>query len=135
MRKFEILDHPSDLLVRGMGTTFCELLMAFIDAMIDQCVAERGECRSEKLEFVVDEDDGSELLITTLNEMLFHLFFKSFIPDNCSISKKAEKVFFEFTGKNCQEIKFSLEIKSATYHNIRFEKKEDHFEATILFDI
>ena len=135
MRKFEILDHPSDLLVRGMGTTFCDLLMAFIDAIIDQCVEDRNECRSEKLEFVVDEDDNSELLIATLNEMLFNLFFKNFIPDNCNISKKAKKIFVEFTGKNCQQIKFPLEIKSATYHNIRFEKKEDHFEAMILFDI
>ena len=136
MGEYRIIDHPADLLIRAEGDNLCDLISALINGAYRYSVESRGNCDTTDYTITIEAMDEEELIIGILNELLFYLFEKFFILRGCSMKEEENRSFsIKFNGLSCNGIIFSIEIKSATYHNLRIVKSEKKVTAMVLFDI
>ena len=131
MGSYRILEHPSDLFVEAEGRDFCSFVVALYRGVLDSSLEAAEQCERAEHRIEVQEE-GEELLISLLNELIFLLYYKNFIMESCRMENKHT---FLITGRKCNEIKFSLEIKSATYHNLEIKITPEKVGGRVLFDI
>jgi SHS2 domain-containing protein len=145
MKKYEILDHPTDLKIRSFGKTKEELFSNMLGAMFHGARAEilttpspsfkrRGLRGGLVREIKIKSADEQSLLVDFLNEAL-------------TLSDINNEAYFEVKFKKltgmelAAEIfsqpieKMGLEIKAVTYHGVEIKKVSGGWEATVLFDI
>lgn len=85
--------------------------------------------------------DFEDLLISTLNYLIYLIDARKFIPLDFKIESldldnfKLRITFFGESWRPDKNYKIDREIKAATYHNIGIEKKNGFLETTIIFDV
>ena len=142
MKKYEILEHPTDLKIRAFGKKKEGLFLNMLGGMFHGARAEilttprpslkRRGIRTKKIN--IKSVDEQSLLVDFLNEVL-------------TLSDINNEAYFEVKFKKLTETelaaeifgqpikKLGLEIKAVTYHGLEIEKNNDGWEATVLFDI
>jgi len=133
MKKFEILEHKSDLKIRAFGKTKEEL---FLNMLLGMNAGLRPELKRQNLKrktIKVKSLDPGALLVDFLSEILY------LTQVNKEIYNKVKFTKFTDTGLEAglfgQTVKrFGEDIKAATYHDLEI-KKNKHWQATVLFDI
>ncbi len=133
MGSYRILEHPSDLLVEAEGTDFCDLVKALYEGIFHYVVEDALSClESSRLEIDLDPEDGKDdWLVTTMNELIFLLYFRQQILTDCEIGESR----LILNLRKCRQIRFSVEIKSATYHDLRLEERDGRVSGRVLFDL
>lgn len=134
MKKFEMLEHISDLKIKVFGKDIKEI---FENAMIGMFEGARyqEEEKEVKREIKVSSQDLPSLLVNFLSETLY------LSEVNQEVYNQAQ--FKKFTDKEIEGIllgkklkRMGIVIKGVTYHNLDIQQKKDgNWEATILFDI
>ncbi|RJP28017.1 MAG: archease [Candidatus Omnitrophota bacterium] len=133
---FEILEHTADIRVRVKGEDLKELFSNSAHAMFSIVAARIGN-DSVPEEFLIELDGNNyeELLINWLNELL-------------SLSAVKEKIFQDFSfslldgqhlkakasGFDNTDYEIKTEIKAATYHQLKIERKAEFWQAEVIFD-
>ncbi|MBU2266415.1 MAG: archease, partial [Candidatus Omnitrophica bacterium] len=90
---------------------------------------------------VVEAEDIEELLITWLNELLSLFFAYRFLPVDYDIileEREDYKVIkSRIKGANFDpyQNKIKMEIKAATYHDLKVEKNDSGWIAEVIFDV
>jgi len=132
-RTYEVLAHPADLKIRAFGKNLAEVFSNLLEGMFKSC---RPELIDEKVirKIKIKAREYESLLVNFLSEAL------SLSDINNEVYFKAK--FNEFTDKYLQgEIKgykiksLELGIKGVTWHDLKIEKKNSYWQATVLFDI
>ena len=134
-RDYELIEHTADLKIRAYGENLEEVFSNMLKGMLESC---RPEVDSQSLlvshQIQVKSKDLESLLIDFLSEVIY-------------LSDVNNETYFEvefeiLTDKELRaEIKgrkvksFQTEIKAATWHDLKIEKKDDLWIATVLFDI
>ncbi|HNS32839.1 MAG TPA: archease [bacterium] len=138
MKKFEILDHTADIKAIVYGLTeeslfenAAELLYCLMSL---DCKASEEK---EETEIKLSADTLENLIVKFLNELIYHV----------EVRKKAGKLSFEklrmenrkwhlacrmAAGTTCSPEK---EIKAATYHGLRIDRKKGIMSLSIIFDV
>lgn len=135
---YEILEHTADVRVRVSGGTFEEFLRSAALAMMNLLCDTKTVRPAQETGFEVEGETKEELLIRMLGEILY-------------INRVEQKVFsaidLELVGENKvrgtlhgEELdpdrhELELDIKAATYHNLKIRRVNDRFVAEIVFDI
>ncbi len=135
---YEILEHTADIRVRVSGNTFEDFLKSGALAMMNLLCDTETVKPAQETAFEVEGETGEELLIKMLGEILY-------------INRVEQKVFsgidLELVGENKikgtlhgeefdpERHELELDIKAATYHNLKIERVNDRFVAEIVFDI
>ncbi|GEM_PF-5705575 len=135
MRRFFIEEHPSDLLISAEGENFCDLVLGIMEGVLSSVIDSRKGCRRKEERIKVSFTDREELFISLLNELIFLLYYRHYIPLSCQYEMREDEATFIFSGLKCQKIKFSLEIKSATYHDLLLDLQGEKKAAKVLFDV
>lgn len=135
---YEILDHTADVRVRIEGRSFEDFLSSAALALMD-LISDRTKVKTvEEVDFQVEAETGEELLIKMLGEILY-------------VNRVRDMVFhdlvIEMTGKygakgrllgekfDPERHELELDIKAATYHNLKIQRVNDRFIAEVVFDI
>jgi len=149
MKKFEILEHKADLKIRVFGKTKEELFSNALLAMAESMKAEKID-KEAKREIKIKSPDLPALLVDFLNEVLYLTqvnkeiytdvkFKKNSVPSaNSGRVPSAGSGQVELEGELFgQKVeRFGEDIKAVTYHSLNVhQKKDDTWEATVLFDI
>ena len=134
MKKYQILEHISDLKIIVFGRTKEELFKNTMAGMFEEARYE-GEGKKTKKEIKIISSDLSSLLVDFLSEVLY-------------LSEVNHQVYYQiqfkkFTDENVEGIllgkkirKIGVVIKGVTYHDLNIHQRKDGFwEATVLFDI
>jgi SHS2 domain-containing protein len=141
VKDYELIEHTADIGIRVKGGDLKELFKNAALSMFD-IIAEKksgiGHRTSgiEKIIVKQKADDLEELFINWLNELL-------------SLSAIKEKIFCDFKFKNLDEhnlevevgsydikdYKVNVEIKAATYHELKLEKSKSGWTAEVIFDV
>jgi len=135
---YEIIDHTADLgiVVKGFDARglFTNAAYAMIDIMVEGDIDEKGA----KKTLFIEGEDFSDLMVRWLGEILYlfdaekllvrRIVIKSISPDRL----QAVLSMVRFNGARHQILR---EIKAVTYHQISVERKDDEWEARIIFDI
>lgn len=136
MEKFEILEHTADLRIRVWGGDVKEL---FIQAALAVAEQQKKGITKEKLEgepevLEIKSPDKESLLVDWLNEILSRSDLNKKVYFDFKIEQLTENhLKAEIRGREVEQKE--MEIKAATYHNLKIEKQGDIWQATIIFDI
>jgi len=136
MKKFEILEHKADLMIRAFGKKkeelFLNMLLAMGESMRSE--AERAE-EKIKREIKVKALDLNSLLVDFLSEVLYLTQVNKEIYNDIKFKKFTDiEIEAELSGQKVE--RFGEDIKAVTYHNLDIHQRKDGiWEATVLFDI
>ncbi|MBI5635164.1 MAG: archease [Nitrospirae bacterium] len=154
MKQFEILDISGDAGIRAFGHDLPEL---FVNAGIGMynLITDIADIQEKKpLEISVQGSSREGLLVSFLNELIFHFDTYGFVGKSVSIKKlpsdkltdlptgepefrRAYRLEAKLTGEEFDpdRHKGKLLIKAATYHKLLIEKIDGLYQAEIIFDI
>jgi len=140
MKDFEFIEHTADVGVRVYGSSL-EELFANSARVLFGLMTDYGPNQELKEHVVVEAEDLEELLVTWLNELISLFFAYKFLPGDYSIEiedgldLKVIKSTINGDNFNPYENKLKMEIKAATYHDLKVEKTEEGWVAEVIFDV
>jgi SHS2 domain-containing protein len=137
-KPYELLEHTADIAIRVKGSDLKEIFRKTAAAIFDIMADEKGAAGSppENVGIKQSAGDIQELFINWLNELL-------------SLSAANEVIFYDFkidelderniistaTGRSMKDYKVNIEIKAATYHQLKIEKSGSGWQAEVIFDV
>jgi len=136
---YEVIEHTADIGIRVKAKNNQELFEKSALAMFD-IIAERRKTKSrsiaKKISIVQKASSIDELFINWLNELLSLSAVKELIFTSFKINKLDEfslnAVAF---GEDRGNFRSNVEIKAATYHELKVEKNESGWLAEVIFDV
>jgi SHS2 domain-containing protein len=142
MKPYEILEHPTDLKIRAFGKTKEELFLNIMKGMFGGAKAKILTTPSPSLKrkgitarkIKIKSTDEPSLLVDFLSEALSLSDINNEVYFDVKFKKLSEKELEAEVSAQPVE-KMGLEVKAATYHGVEIKKVDDHWEATVLFDI
>jgi SHS2 domain-containing protein len=90
------------------------------------------------IDMSVEHQSPDGLLVSWLNELIFHFDAYGFIGKKIDIKEFSEKrISASIAGEEFDPERHEgrLLIKAATYHRLRIEKKNERWEISVIFDI
>ncbi len=138
---YELFEHKADIGVKGTGESLEEAFSECAKAMFSVMVNIEMISPDTSFEFKVKSSNREELLIDFLNEllylkdingMMFSGFYLYITRDRGKIILKG-KASGEKVNKKKHDLK--SEVKAATYHQLKIEKKNGEFVAQCVVDV
>lgn len=136
-KDFELLDHTADIAMRAYGGSL-EELFANAAAGMASVMYDPKEVPDEFERPIEAEGNRPDLLLVTfLNEILYTIEVEHFVYRGaCVQSVAGGRARGILRGSRIPKgFQFFTEIKAVTYHELALVKKEETFEATVLFDV
>jgi len=133
MKKYKFLDHPADIKIQSFGKDLAELftnsalgMMAFLYETDDVKIT-----RTDHIE--IEADNLESLLIDWLSEILYlsDTHYRNYC--DYKITFIDEKKIIAEVGSG--EAVAKNDIKAVTYHDLKIEKKDHEWVATVVYDI
>lgn len=136
MKKFEILEHPSDLKIRAFGKTKEELFENMMIGMFEGARYKvEVESKKARVEIKISSIDLPSLLVDFLSEILYLSETRKEVYQKVNFKEFSEnEIEAELIGKKLKRM--GVHIKGVTYHGLDIHQEKDGtWQATILFDI
>lgn len=134
-KDFEIINHTADIGIKVRGKTLEELFLNSAKGLYSIMEIEFKEEKGKKI-IEMKDNELEGLLIKFLNELIYYIESKRVagIINNISIKENLEfQMSFEMKMYSISNLR--KEVKAATYHNLKIEKKDEIYETTIIFDL
>jgi len=136
-KRFEILDHTADAILRAHGRGLGDLFENAALGMFS-IVGEPGNAApAVEREVSVSAEDRESLLVAWLSELLFlfettEIFFGEF---ECRVADNAVRAVVR--GERFDPVRhgFKTEIKAVTRHRLSVARQGGRWVATVLFDL
>lgn len=137
VKKYEILEHTADIRIRVFGKSSSDLFVnsayAMFDILADKIRSDKPQIRALILQ---EAEDIEELFVNWLNELLSLSASKEVIFSEFKINKFDNTgLEIECLGSPVAAYKINTEIKAATYHGLKIEKRDKGWEAEVIFDV
>lgn len=137
-RKFVVVEHTADIGLTAYGKTLNELFENSAYGMFSQITDIEKVKPKDKVEVQVEGYDKESLLVNWLNELIYFLTTKKMLFSQFKIKKiRDNSLSAEIRGQkiDCKKHLCHLEIKAATYHNLKISKTKEGYQTTIIFDV
>lgn len=151
MKRFVPIEHTADIGITVYGRTLNELFENSAYGMFSQMTEIEKVNPQEKVEVQVEGYDKESLLVNWLNELLYlsttkKMLFSQFKIKNLNVvsrfigtskNQKQMSLTAEIKGERIDPQKHSLhlEVKAATYHNLKIVKTKKGYQTTIILDV
>jgi SHS2 domain-containing protein len=135
---YQIIDHTADLGIIVKGPDVKQLFIHAARAMTDLMVKGGLSDKIATKDVLVEGEDFSDLMVRWLGEILYLFEGENLIVDSIevkSISPVQLKSTLTLTGFKPDNHQVLREIKAVTYHQIAVDKRDDGWEARVIFDI
>lgn len=134
---YEIIDHTADIGIKVMGNTLSNVIEKSIMALSALMIGKIKIIGKEERRFNIEEENIEIALVRILEEILYLFENKRFVVSRCKVDKKKNNYKINLKGKlyNKEEIKEATEIKAVTYHKLSVKQLNNHWVATVIFDI
>jgi SHS2 domain-containing protein len=135
---YDFINHTADLgiVVRGPHAEglFTNAARAMTELMVE---GDLGEKRSIR-EIFLDAEDYPDLMVRWLGEVLYLFDGEKLITDTIAfkaLSATRLEALLSMAAFRPERHRILREIKAVTYHGISVERKDDLWEARVIFDI
>jgi len=138
MKRFELIDISGDAGIRAFGESLEDLFLSAAAGMYSLITDPESVSPQKSIEIKTEGASLEGLLVSWLNELIFHFDTYGFIGKEIHIHELRDTLIqATVTGEDFAPEKHGsgLLIKAATYHKLQIERKEDHWEAEVIFDI
>jgi SHS2 domain-containing protein len=135
---YTLLDHTADLGIKIRGSDLRDLFETAGRALMDLVVTGDLSGKSTSLPLTISGEDLADLMVRWLGEILYLLEVENIVvtsPHLKSISSSRLEAVLETIPFDPNAHEILTEIKAVTYHQIQVARKDDHWEATVIFDI
>jgi SHS2 domain-containing protein len=138
MERFNVIDISGDVGLTAFGGSLQE---AFVNAAIGMYSLMTGldaVALTKTIDVSVENQSPDGLLVSWLNELIFHFDTYGFIGKKIDIKEFSEKrISARIAGEEFDPERHEgkLLIKAATYHQLKIEKKDERWEISVIFDI
>jgi SHS2 domain-containing protein len=135
---YEIFEHTADVGIEARGASLPELFASAAEGMMSLLIDRRAIRPAEHRELRVAADDLEGLLVDWLNELLVLLNADGFVPAGFEVTEVSEKnvLVADVTGEPVDPARhhFRLDIKAATYHQVKVVKNSE-WRARVILDV
>jgi len=154
MEKFKVLDTSGDVGIKAFGKSIDEAFINAATGMYSLITNLDAIKEKKQLMYQVENPSLDGLIISWLNELIFHFDAYGFIGKKIEITEftptltlpprgggmgggEAFKLKASISGEDFDPKRHEnkLLIKAATYHKLRIEKIDDTWEIDVIFDI
>jgi len=138
MKRFELIDISGDAGIRAFGHSLEDLFLNAAAGMYSLITDPGGVVPRKSIDIKAEAASSEGLLVSWLNELIFHFDAYGFIGRDIHIQKLNNTLIIStIDGEDFVPERHGrgLLIKAATYHKLKIERKEDHWEADVIFDI
>ncbi len=108
------------------------------EGLVELMVDAEGLRETVRLEVTVSAPDREALLVSWLNELLYLLDTRGFLPRRCRITRLGETdVAAELVGDTIDRSRHTVRrmVKAATYHGLRLAQTDGRWEARVILDL
>ena len=138
MKRYEFIDHTADLGIKLREKSLTRLFASAGYALFD-IILEISQVQPKKsLDIHVSGEEIESILVDWLRELLFKFNMDRWVLKEFDIGKIDESGLQAVVkGETFDPSRHSLktEIKAVTYHGLEVNRKNDRWEAQIIFDI
>ena len=138
MKRFELIDISGDAGIRAFGSDLGELFANAAAGMYSLITDPEGVLPRKSIDIKAEASSQEGLLVSWLNELIFQFDTYGFIGRDIHIHQLTNTLIMStIDGEDFVPERHGrgLLIKAATYHRLKIERKEDHWEAEVIFDI
>jgi len=140
MKQFELIDISGDVGIRVFGRDLKELFENAALGMYSLITDIKDIEEKKRIEISADSSSTDGLLVSYLNELIFHFDTYNFIGKKTTItgfdpSGLSLKAVVSGEDFDVERHERKLLLKAATYHRLKIEEKEGIYQAEIVFDI
>ena len=138
MERFKVLDISGDVGLTAFGDSLQEAFVNAAIGMYSLVTALDAVAATKTIEVSVENQLPDGLLVSWLNELIFHFDTYGFIGKRIDVNEFSEKrISASIAGEEFDPERHEgkLLIKAATYHQLRIEKKDERWEISVIFDI
>lgn len=135
MKRYELMDHTADLMVKAYGNTLEECYANAGYALFDQTVDLSGISPCEVFDVEVSGDDPEDRLYSFLSELLFLEDCEGAILCELNVRFVDDKVICKGKGEYLDRSRHRVrsEIKAVTFHMMSVDPDEP--SVTVIFDV
>jgi SHS2 domain-containing protein len=135
MKRFEFLEHTADIGLKITGNTPNQVFEYAAEGLYALALVEQPKSASEKHSFTVTAKTRDELLLKYMEELVFLLYGHKMAAAKLKVKlgRNQAEVTGDFMLVPAKA--FALEIKSPTYHHLKFEKTDKGYQAVVYFDL
>ncbi len=132
---FRLLEHEADIGLEIYGRSQTELF-SHAGAALFSLITEPDTIEARFTRHITI-NNGEELLVVFLNELLYLWDTEKFIPRTFSVVMEGGKLEADITGETFDPGKHSVykEVKAVTYHKFTIQQEGDLLKATVFLDI
>ena len=135
MKRYEVLDHTADLMIKGYGSTLEECYANLAYGMFDQTVDLRDVTPTETREVDVTGFDDEDALYSFLSELLFIEAYENIVLKEFDVKIDGLHITCTARGELLDRSKMRIrgEIKAVTFHMMDIDRETP--SVTVLFDV
>lgn len=138
MKKYTLISHTADIGIKLSANSLEELFKKTALAMFDIIAEKKKKSDTAEIEIPIGQQAETldELLVNWLNELLYLSQVKEVIFTDFSFKKFDEYSLQAIAvAKDMKNYQLNVEIKAATYHELKIEKKASKWQTQIIFDV
>jgi len=138
MKNYEVLEHTADIGIRVKSSSLDGLFKSAGLAITELSAKKQKNQFPEKHKFVITQkaNNVEELFVNWLNELLSLSSAEALIFEDIKINQINEQFVDAIaTGTDSRNYKTNIEIKAATYHQLKVQKVNSHWQAEVIFDV
>ena len=138
MDAYEVIDISGDVGIRAFGKDLQEVFVHAALGMYSFITDIEAVQAKTPLDIQVESESLEDLLVSWLNELIFHFDTYGFIGKNIAITEFTEgNLTARLDGEEFDPERHegNLLIKAATYHQLSIIQINDLWKAEVIFDI
>ena len=136
MKKYELIEHTSDIGIEARGKTLAEAFANAARGMFSIMTEVENVRETESRRVEIDADDTEGLLFEWLNSLLYYFDVENLLFSGFNVLEFEDtRLVAECRGEKYDSSRHRLKtgVKSATYHMLEVDRRENRVR--IIFDI
>ncbi|MFN4071135.1 MAG: archease [Thermus caldifontis] len=134
------LDHTADVGFALEARSLEDLFQAALKGLLQVMFLYPPEGGSRRRRLSLEAEDLETLLVRFLNELIYLIQTKGFVPGKAGVRVKGEAGGYRLTatlwGEPFQEaFGFQGEVKSATFHGLKVSQENGGWKAQVILDV
>ena len=130
------LDHTADVGFALEAQNLEELFQAALKGLLDVMFTAPPQGGRKRRRLRLFAEDLETLLVRFLNELIYLIQTKGFVPGRARIRVEEEEGGYRLIATLFQEgLGFQGEVKSATFHGLSVRKEDDRWKAQVILDV
>ncbi len=138
IERFKVIEHTADIGITVYGKTLKELFENAAYGMFSQMTDLEKVDPKEEIDVEIQAYDKESQLVNWLNELLYLSAIRRMLFSQFNVKSVGKnRVSGLVKGERIDRKKHSLhlEVKAATYHNLKIEETKEGYQTPIIFDV